>query len=209
LDTWPQWHASKQTQLDQFHELGMYGKPCYSPPGAITLSPHWQYRIKISGKRHSRNCCDGSPRAAPKLHALAETYASCMEETVSCHFFALAAALNYLVYGGDAQDAFAHSPAPKIPTFVHINKAFAEWYKHRFSIILDCCQVLYAATIDTHKILLLRQVDDFVIATPDPAIAAHIYEKIGQLLQLPGKSSPPFEQLGLVESFNGVHVTQT
>jgi hypothetical protein len=242
-----QWHAAKRTQLNQFHELGMYGKPCYPPPGAITLSPHWQYRIKTSDKRRSRNYCDGSPRAAPKLHALAETYASCVEQPVSCLFFALAAALNYLVYGGNVQDAFAHSPAPKIPTFVRIDDAFAEWYKHRFNLDLDRRQVLpvqhalqghpeaarlweehiskilkdigfssttherniYAATIDDHKILLLRQVNDFAIATPDPTLAACIYDQIGKSLQLPGESSPPFEQLGLVDSFNGVDVLQT
>ena len=63
------------------------------------------YRIKTSGKRRSRNCCDGSPRAAPKLHAMAETYALCVEQPIGRLFLALSAALNYVIYGGDARDA--------------------------------------------------------------------------------------------------------
>jgi hypothetical protein len=82
LDTWPQWEAGEHKQLNQFHDLGMFGSPCSLPSGAILLNSHWQYRIKLSGKRRSRNCCDGSPRAAPRLHALAETYASCVEQPI-------------------------------------------------------------------------------------------------------------------------------
>jgi hypothetical protein len=185
--------------------------------------------------------------AAPKLHALAETYVYCVEQPVSCLFFALAAALNYLIFGGDAQDAFAHSPAPKVPTFVQLDDAFMEWYKAQINITLDRRQVLpvlhalqghpeaarlweehiskilcdldfhsttheqniYLATIDGHKILLLCQVDDFVLAMPDPAIAARLYDQIGKCLQLPGKTSVPFQQQGLIDSFNGVNILQT
>jgi hypothetical protein len=96
----------------------MFGKPCYPPKNAILLNSHWQYRIKQSGKRRSRNCCDGSACAAPKLHALAKMYASCVEQPIFRLFCALSAGLNLLIYGGDAQDAFAHSPAPKVPTFI-------------------------------------------------------------------------------------------
>ena len=172
---------------------------------------------------------------------------SCVEQPVSCLFFALSAALNYTVYGGDAQDAFAHSPAPKVPTFVQINDAFAEWYKSCFQLTLDHRQVLpvqhalqghpeaarhweehiltilkaigftsttherniYSATFGNHKILLLRQVDDFALSTPDPAIAARIYTNIGRQLQLPGENTPPFEQQGIISSFNGVNILQT
>jgi hypothetical protein len=38
-------------------------------------------------------------------------------------FLALSAALNCRIYGGDAQDAFAHSPAPTAPTYVAIDNA--------------------------------------------------------------------------------------
>jgi hypothetical protein len=35
LDIWEQWHAAKTKQLDQFHELGRFGKPVYPPSGTI------------------------------------------------------------------------------------------------------------------------------------------------------------------------------
>jgi hypothetical protein len=44
--------------------------------------------------------------------------------------------------------------------------------------------------------------------TPDPAIA-HIYEAISLSLQLPGETLPPFEQQGLIATFNGVDIQQT
>jgi hypothetical protein len=112
LDTWPLWHAGEFKQLDQFHALGMYGDPIPRPPTAIVLRQHWQYHIKRDGTCRARNCCDGSPRAAPALHKLVETYSSCVEQPVQRLFFALAAQLNYQVFGGDAKDAFAHSPPP-------------------------------------------------------------------------------------------------
>lgn len=247
LPTWSLWHLAEKKQLDQFESLGMYGKPCVPPPGAIILRSHWQYRVKTSGKRRSRQCCDGSARAAPRLHAMAETYASCIEQPVFRLFLALSASLNYQIYGGDAQDAFAHSPAPTVPTFVAIDDAYSDWYFDKYGIRLARGLVLpvlhalqghpeaarlweehiniilkefdfkstthekniYQATIKGVKVLLCRQVDDFSIASPDPAIAAYIYERIGQKLQLPGETEPPFVDEGLVESFNGVDILQT
>jgi hypothetical protein len=142
LDTWPIWHSAEFTQLDQFHALGMYGKPLYPPKTAFILNSYWQYRIKTSSKCRSCNCCNGSPCAAPKLHALAQTYASCIKQPIFHLFCALSAALNMLIYGGDAQDAFTHSPTLKIPTYLCINDAFANWYKDQFKIDLDQRQVL-------------------------------------------------------------------
>ena len=249
LPTWSLWHLAEKKQLDQFERLGMYGKPCRPPKGAIILRSHWQYRVKTSGKRRSRQCCDGSARAAPRLHAMAETYASCIEQPVFRLFLALSASLNYLLFGGDAQDAFAHSPAPTVPTFVSIDDAYSDWYFDKYGICLEKGMVLpvlhalqghpeaarlweehintilndpefgfkstthekniYSATIKGVPVLLCRQVDDFAIATPDPEIARYIYERIGQKLQLPGETEPPFVDEGLVDSFNGVDILQT
>jgi hypothetical protein len=90
------------------------------------------------------------------------------------------------------------------------------WEEHILKILRDIGftsttheRNMYSATIDGHKILLLRQVDDFVLATPDPAIAAHRYDQTGKALQLPGKTSIPFEQQGLISAFNGVNIQQT
>ena len=59
--------------------------------------------------------------AAPILyHALAKTYSSsssCVEHPIQRQFLALAAKQNFLLFGGDAQDTFAHSPAPEVPLY--------------------------------------------------------------------------------------------
>jgi hypothetical protein len=142
LSTWPEWETGERKQLDQFHALQMYGAPVRRPPDAIVLRQHWQYQIKRDGTRRARNCCDGSIRAAPVLHKVAQTYSSCVEQPVQRLFFALSAELGYRVYGGDAKDAYAHSPPPERPTFCEIDDAYAEWYEHRFGVVLDRSLVL-------------------------------------------------------------------
>ena len=142
LSTWSKWQEGEFQQLDHFRDLGMYGAPCKLPRGGILLRPHWQYRVKTDGTRRSRNCCDGSPRAAPMLHGIASTYSSCVEQPIQRLFFALSAHLGYPIYGGDAQDAYAHSPPPERPTFVAINDAYAEWYESRYGKKIDRSMVL-------------------------------------------------------------------
>jgi len=82
------------------------------------------------------------PRSAPLLHGIASTHSSCVEQPVQRLFFALAARENCRVYGGDAQDAHAHSPLPETPKFVSIDDAHADWYEHRFNKKLDRSLVL-------------------------------------------------------------------
>jgi hypothetical protein len=53
LPTWSLWHLAKKKQLGQFDSLGMHGKPCRPPKGAIILCSHWQHRVKTSGKGRS------------------------------------------------------------------------------------------------------------------------------------------------------------
>ena len=56
--------------MDQFHILEMYGKtidPQAMKPNTVILRPHWQYAVKRDGTLTSRQCCDGSERAAQKL----------------------------------------------------------------------------------------------------------------------------------------------
>ena len=137
LDTWNQWQQAEFKQLDQFSQLEMFGDPQPRPVSTkkkpnFLLNPLWSYRVKPSGERRSRNCCDGSPRAAPMLRTLTETYSSCIEVPIYRLFTAVTTALNYIQYGGDAQDAYAHSPAPSIPCYVRIDEAFAAWYKARY-----------------------------------------------------------------------------
>ena len=49
LDNWPQWRAGEHKQLDQFHNLGIYGEPCKLPPDGILLRSHWQYQVRQNG----------------------------------------------------------------------------------------------------------------------------------------------------------------
>ena len=142
LPTWNKWQEGERKQLDHFHSLGMYGDPIPRPHKAIVLRPHWQYRVKTDGTRRSRNCCDGSPRAAPLLHGIASTYSSCVEQPIQRLFVGLSAHLGYRIYGADAQDAYAHSPPPEKPTYVAIDDAYAEWYENRFNKKLDRSFVL-------------------------------------------------------------------
>jgi hypothetical protein len=120
LSTWSEWQEGEFRQLERMNDLDMFGSPVPPPRNAILLRMHLQYHLKRSGERRSRSCCDGSPQAAPMLHQVASTYSSCVEQPVQRLFFALAAANDTKVYGGDAQDAFAHSPPPATPTFIII-----------------------------------------------------------------------------------------
>ena len=103
----------------------MYGDPQFLPPKSILLRPHWQYHIKRDGTRRSRQCADGLPKAAPILHALADSYSACVDQPVQRMFLAISALKNYRIYGGDATDAYAHSPADFArPTFVSIDDQY-------------------------------------------------------------------------------------
>jgi len=115
-------------QLDQVKALGMFRSPIKLPEGSILMHFHWQCQIKVNGKQRSRLCCDGSPRAAPEVHSTTNTYASCLEHPVFQLFIALCAADNLTIYGGDAKDAFAHSPGLSMPTFMKLDDAFCDWY---------------------------------------------------------------------------------
>ena len=144
LSTWLEWQAGEFKQLDRFQALRMYGEPVPRPsdPKAIILRPHWQYKVKNNGTRRSRNFCDGSPRAAPALHGIASTYSSCVEQPFQRLFFALSAHRGHGVYGGDAMDAYAHSPPPAVPTYVAIDEAYSDWYYAWYGIRLDKSYVL-------------------------------------------------------------------
>jgi Reverse transcriptase (RNA-dependent DNA polymerase) len=145
LSTWPLWqHGSKGefAQLDAMAKQGMYGAPVDPPDGAVVLRQHWTYIFKSDGTRKARNCCDGSKRAAPMLHGEAKTYASCIEQPCMRLFFGLCAAKGLVIYGADATNAFANSPPPSVPTFVHIDDAYFDWYLDRHGVALDRRQVL-------------------------------------------------------------------
>ena len=126
MDTWPDWKEGEVSQLDKMAKLGMYGKPCKAPRKAVILCPHWQYHLKRTGDSHSRNCYDGSKRAAPALHTVTSTYSSCVNQPVRRLFFALATINDHKVYGGDIKDTFSHSPSPDVPSYMQIDNVYSE-----------------------------------------------------------------------------------
>ena len=71
-------------------------------------------------------CCNGSKKTASQLHAVGSTWSSCIELPVQQVFLGIAADLDLTVYGDDATDAYAHSPAPN-DTYVAIDDAYADW----------------------------------------------------------------------------------
>ncbi|KAI2496066.1 retrotransposon [Fragilaria crotonensis] len=131
LPNWPEWQAAEFKQLDSMEKQNMYGTPTFPPPDAIILRQHWNYAIKGDGTRKARNCCDGSPRAAPQLK-LANTYSSCIEQPCMRMFFALCVHEGFVCLKVDATNAYANSPPPDQPTFVRIDDQYADWYQHRF-----------------------------------------------------------------------------
>ena len=52
-------------------------------------------------------------------------------------FIALSALLAHGLFGGNAKDAFTHSPPPERPTFVQIDDAYADWYENKFGKKVD------------------------------------------------------------------------
>ena len=61
------------------------------------------------------------------------TYFSCVDHPIQCLFFSIAARLYLKVFGGDAKDAYAHSPGSNIPTYMTIDDAYSEWYRKKES----------------------------------------------------------------------------
>ncbi|KAI2502403.1 hypothetical protein MHU86_12060 [Fragilaria crotonensis] len=130
LPNWKEWQDAEFKQLDSMAKQEMYGAPVVAPKDAIVLRQHWNYAIKGDGTRKARNCCDGSPRAAPQLK-LANTYSSCIEQPCMRLFFALCAHEGYISLKVDATNAYANSPPPNQPTFVIIDDQYADWHLAR------------------------------------------------------------------------------
>ena len=141
LPNWKEWQNAEFKQLDSMAKQEMYGVPVTAPRDAIVLRQHWNYAIKGDGTRKARNCCDGSPRAAPQLK-LANTYSSCIEQPCMRLFFALCAHEGYISLKVDATNAYANSPPPNQPTFVVIDDQYADWYLARYKVAISRDMVL-------------------------------------------------------------------
>jgi hypothetical protein len=141
LPNWKEWQDAEFKQLDSMEKQEMYGAPVPTPRDAIVLHQHWNYAIKGDGTRKARNCCDGSPRAAPQLK-LANTYSSCIEQPCMRLFFALCAHEGFISLKVDATNAYTNSPPPNQPTFVVIDDQYADWYLARHGVAVPRDMVL-------------------------------------------------------------------
>ena len=62
---------------------------------------------------------------------------------------------------------------------------------------------LYSGIIDGHRVLLLWQVDNFVVATSLESLASRLFDLIDERLTI------PLKRLGLITLFNGLDITQS
>ena len=85
--------------------------PYTLPRNTVILQPHWNYVVKRSRVRQSRQCYNGSKIAAPLLHAMVSTWSSCLELPIQRLFIGLCAQKGLCMYD-DAHDTYAHAPAP-------------------------------------------------------------------------------------------------
>ncbi len=84
------------------------------------------------------------------------------------------------------------------------------WEKHADSILREIGLTptvhepcLYSSTINGQRVLFMRQVDDFTIASPDAKTADILFDMIDDKLTIPVKYQ------GYLDMYNGINVPQT
>ena len=112
-----------------------------------------------------------------------------------------------------------HKKRPPIPPghVIPVNSAMQGhpesprlWEKHADSILRQIGLTptahepcLYSGIIDGHRVIFMRQVDDFAIATTDEATANKLLDTIDDMLSI------PLKRQGLLDMFNGIDIVQT
>ena len=92
LSTWNEWNKGKHKQLDQFYDQKIFSDSIdyiTLPKNAGILRPHWNYIVKRSRMRQSRQCCNRSNFSAPLLHAMVSTWSSYAELPIQWIFIGL------------------------------------------------------------------------------------------------------------------------
>jgi hypothetical protein len=153
------WLFSKWKQLDTHQDQNIFGVRCPIPPGITVLRSQVQF---------------------------SQPYASCIDQPCTRLFFALSAAMSFVVMGADCTNAYASAPSPGQPTYARIDDAYADWYRSRHGKEVDRSLVLpglnasqvesdepsiYRGNIDRKVLLLCRQVNDLAAACSDPTVA--------------------------------------
>ena len=90
------------------------------------------------------------------------------------------------------------------------------WEEHISAVLKDVgfCNTMHEKNICTgnfcgEKVLLARQVDDFVLGCQQESTACSVHSDVGTKFGLHNEADAPFECLGLVDSFDGYDVLQT
>ena len=131
-DDWTDWQDLEYLQLDQYNAQGMFGNPVRSNKGDAIFHLVWTYTIKtVDGRKKAHCICNGSTRSG-SVQILDETYATCVNQTSSQPFYAVAAVENLLIFGSDVSNAFAEAIPPKHGFYIHPDRAFHKWgVKHK------------------------------------------------------------------------------
>ena len=138
LPNWEEWRQAEFTQLDGHQAANALGTPCKIPKSTKDNPVHvfraqWNRSVKAGdGTRKARCCLDGSPRAAPGLREMVQTYANCISQPGMRLMFAIAARDGLYVGFGDCVNAFQNAPGPTVQCFVVVDEAIADWYLDRF-----------------------------------------------------------------------------
>jgi hypothetical protein len=98
------------------------------------------YPFKHDG-RFASTCCGGS-RCKDQCLTYTKHYVACICQCGMRIFFAIVIMRNWVDIGADAVNDFAQAFALSDPTSVRIDAQYAEWYKFRFGVTLDCSLVL-------------------------------------------------------------------
>jgi hypothetical protein len=88
----------------------------------------WTYGIKSLDQQKKARCVCKGPLCSGLVKVLNETYANCIDQTSSCHFYAVTAGENLLAFGAGVSNAFAKAPLPKQGFYLQSNKAFHDWW---------------------------------------------------------------------------------
>jgi hypothetical protein len=172
--------------------------------------------------------CNGGKHHG-KAVTIAETYAACVEQPAQRLYWALVASLNLTAIGCDIGNAFAdeqfrgwwenclgRAPIPK-GCVLKVNEALQGhpeaprlWHKHTDKNLKDKLgftattheTCIYQNKVDGDLVILLCQVDDFSIASTNPAHREKIRHDIEARMQ------NPLHDLGIIKRFNGIDILQ-
>lgn len=136
-------------QLSEMVRQNMCGVPCIPPAGATILRFHWRYVFE-DGSKKARNCCDGSLKVAPQLHAAEQTYSPVC---VSSMPYVQTVPVRGALQGHPASGALWERAYNAILHELGFKSTAHE-------------RNLFHTTINGHLVLLCRQVDDMPLLAP-------------------------------------------